>query len=393
MTKNDRRITIPELLIIALLSVGAAYLIQNHQSLSSEFREAPPPALAPETVRTEEADPAVIDWNSDMIYTELCRGIEAIEETITFPYDCTGEIFDVFHEVLADHPEYFWLTGSGSYTRKTSENGITVLFTPKILLPPEEVKARRAALETRVDDILVRAEAYGTIYDRLLFLHDLLVDDTEYDTVTAAMMFEDAMNDEISRSTGAYGCLVDRRAVCSGYAAAFQLLVQRLGIPCARVQGTETKTGAPHEWNIVELDGEWYHIDVTWDDPVFSGDPAEGYCSYDYFCVPTDEIAQTHVFEHDAIPPCTADTYGYYGINGLTLDSYDPAAADALISRQVGLDCIRLKFQDEDALAPAVEDLIERRRIFEIPAVKALNVRSLRYSTSEMGTLTVWLLP
>ena len=55
--------------------------------------------------------------------------------------------------------------------------------------------------------------------------------------------------------------------------------------------------------------------------------------------------------------------------------------------------CIRLKFPDEEALAPAVEDLIERRKIFDIPAVREQNVRSLRYTASDMGTLTVWLLP
>ena len=205
-------------------------------------------------------------------------------------------------------------------------------------------------------------------------------------------MFDEDINDAVSRSTGAYGCLVDRLAVCSGYAAAFQLLAARIGIPCMRVQGTETKTGAPHEWNVVELDGEWTHIDVTWDDPVAVGESFEGVCSYDYFCVTTDEIAQTHVFDASSVPPCESDTYSWYRVNGLTLDAYDPDAAAELIARQVG-GCIRLKFPDEEALAPAVEDLIERRKIFDIPAVREQNVRSLRYTASDMGTLTVWLLP
>ncbi|MBR4896065.1 MAG: hypothetical protein IKZ41_06530, partial [Clostridia bacterium] len=163
-------------------------------------------------------------------------------------------------------------------------------------------------------------------------------------------------------------------------------------VPCARVQGTESRTGAPHEWNIVELEGEWTHIDVTWDDPIFTGEPEEGYRSYDYFCVTTDEIARTHIFDHDAIPPCESDIYGYYKVNGLTLETYDPDAAASLISRQVG-GCIRLKFPDADALDAAEEDLIEKRRIFDIPAVRDTGVRSLRYSTSEMGTLSIWLLP
>ncbi|MBO6053068.1 MAG: hypothetical protein J6Q17_04970, partial [Clostridia bacterium] len=86
------------------------------------------------------------------------------------------------------------------------------------------------------------------------------------------------------------------------------------------------------------------------------------------------------------------DAYGYYKVNGLTLETYDPDAAAGLIARQVG-GCIRLKFPDTDTLDTAVEDLIERRRIFDIPAVRDTGVRSLRYSTSDMGTLSVWLLP
>ena len=388
MTREKRRVTFPELLVLALLAVGAAWALQ-HAVNPAEKQTPEPPA---ETVREETVLPEVIAWDEGTVREELCRAVDAEEEQISFPYDCSSVIFDVFHEILADHPEFFWLTGSGSYTRKISAESVTVVFTPEVLVSREEIGIRRRALEERAADVAARASEYGTVYERLLFLHDLLVSETEYDSATADVMFDEDINDAVSRSTGAYGCLVDRLAVCSGYAAAFQLLAARIGIPCMRVQGTETKTGAPHEWNVVELDGEWTHIDVTWDDPVAVGESFEGVCSYDYFCVTTDEIAQTHVFDASSVPPCESDTYSWYRVNGLTLDAYDPDAAAELIARQVG-GCIRLKFPDEEALAPAVEDLIERRKIFDIPAVREQNVRSLRYTASDMGTLTVWLLP
>ncbi|MCR5681275.1 MAG: hypothetical protein K6G29_02390 [Clostridiales bacterium] len=390
MTKNNRRITFPELCFLAVIAVAAAWGLQHYYK-PAETAAKDTPALSAETASTQQIY-AEIAWDEDTVRDALCRGIEAGDEKIAFPYDCSAVLFDLFHEVLADHPEYFWLTGSGSYARRTSQDGVTVVFTMDTLITPDEIVSRRAALEERVNDILTRAEAYATVYERLLFLHDLLVDDTDYDADTAAVMFEGDPTDTVSRATGAYGCLVDRLAVCSGYAAAYQLLCARLGVPCARVQGTESRTGAPHEWNIVELEGAWTHIDVTWDDPIFTGEPEEGYRSYDYFCVTTDEIARTHIFDHDAIPPCESDIYGYYKVNGLTLETYDPDAAASLIARQVG-GCIRLKFPDADTLDAAEEDLIEKRRIFDIPAVRDTGVRSLRYSTSEMGTLSIWLLP
>ena len=394
MTRH-KRITFPEVLVLALLAVLAAYLLQRYAGEEAGgFGETAERIAQTETSTAQEPPPSIA-WDEDTLIAELCRGIEDEEAAITFPYDCTGSLFDAFHRVLADHPEYFWLTGSGSYTKKISETGTTVVFTPDTLIPREEIDRRRAALQERVDEILARAEAYPTDYERLLFLHDLLVDDTDYDTETADGMTGAVTSDAVSQATGVFGCLVNRRAVCSGYAAAYQLLLARLGIPCRRVQGTETQTGEAHEWNIVCLAGDWVHVDVTWDDPVFTGDMngADGWRSYDYFCVTTDEIARTHIFEQDSIPPCVTDAYGYYQVNGLTLGEYAYDTASALISRQVGADCIRLKFPDEDALVPAVTDLIERRKIFDIPAVKSSGARSLRYSASDMGSLTVWLLP
>ena len=64
-------------------------------------------------------------------------------------------------------------------------------------------------------------------------------------------------------SFSAYGVFVEEIAVCQGYALAYKLLCDRVGIECYMV----TSDSMNHAWNIVWLDGSWYHVDATWDDP------------------------------------------------------------------------------------------------------------------------------
>lgn len=68
-----------------------------------------------------------------------------------------------------------------------------------------------------------------------------------------------------------YGFLVDGVVICLGYTRTFQLFMNLLDIKCITVEGTAYNYTADHAWNQVHLGGEWYCVDVTWDDPTISG--------------------------------------------------------------------------------------------------------------------------
>ena len=389
MSVKKKHISAGEIFFLALLSILGAFLLQR---FPPGEEEAPEPPVQAAEAEAEETRAEPVYWDEELLYETLEESLLAREPHVILPYDCTDALFDVFHRVLADHPEMFWLTGSGSYVKNINGDGVVVRFTPETLVSEEVIALREVEFAARREEVLRRLEGAGTVWEQLLLLHDLLVDETDYDTNTARLMDGEVSTDEISRSTGAYGCLVDRLAVCSGYAAAFQMLAGDLGVNVVRVQGTDLENGSPHEWNLAELDGVWYHVDVTWDDPVFTGDPAEGYRTWDYFLVTTDEITRTHRIE-DRIPPCPDSSLGWYRVNGLCLDEYDYEGASRILSLQDTDGWMILKLPGKEELERAVEDLIGNQKVFEIPAIRDTGAGSVRYVSTEAGTLSIRLEP
>lgn len=73
---------------------------------------------------------------------------------------------------------------------------------------------------------------------------------------------------------GAGGVLIHKEGVCQSYAIAFYMMAVSAGLDCKFVTGT-TKGGG-HAWNQVKVDGKWYYIDCTWDDPILNGHSGGG---------------------------------------------------------------------------------------------------------------------
>lgn len=125
--------------------------------------------------------------------------------------------------------------------------------------------------EQKVAEILNACVFEGMSQHQIaLALHDYLVLNSYYD-------------ETLTKHTG-YDLLVDGTAVCSGYAAAYQDLLSRAGISSVCVISEKMN----HGWNLVNIDGQWYHVDVTWDD---MKPDVYGYVSHDYFLLTDDEIS------------------------------------------------------------------------------------------------------
>ena len=103
-------------------------------------------------------------------------------------------------------------------------------------------------------------------------------------------------------SHNAYGALVNHKAVCDGFSNAYALIAQYFGIKCMVVEGKSSyqrNTRVEHAWNIVEYEGEYFHIDATWDTNRY--EVIKTY-SYDYFGLDDDEISVDHEWDYHKTP-------------------------------------------------------------------------------------------
>ncbi len=157
-------------------------------------------------------------------------------------------------------------------------------------------------------------------YDKELAVHDYIVENCEYGF---SLKHDDS-------EFNAYGCLVNKKAVCSGYAAATNLLLMCCGVECKIVTGeardiyAENSETERHAWNQVNVDGTWYNLDTTWDDPV----GGKSMILHEYFNINDDIMDDTHTWDKKEFEKCDSMQANYYYMKGAyisdttTLENY-----------------------------------------------------------------------
>ncbi len=93
--------------------------------------------------------------------------------------------------------------------------------------------------------------------EKIRAIHDYIIDHTEYDKLKY-----NNKNDTTYKSNTAYGVLIEGYGTCNGYADAMEIFLDKMNIINYKISNEE------HIWNLVYLDGKWYHLDLTWDDPI-----------------------------------------------------------------------------------------------------------------------------
>ena len=150
---------------------------------------------------------------------------------------------------------------------------------------------QEAEVDKKVDEIMQKLDPENkTDYEKVSAIHDYICDNVEYE----------AAADEKDIKRTAYGALIEGRAVCQGYSVSLYRLLLEAGIDNRIVFGEGVSpdgTAGAHTWNIVELYGKYYYMDITWDDSTGSRD---------YFLVPAGAGFEE---EHIAGDPYKEDTF------------------------------------------------------------------------------------
>lgn len=242
--------------------------------------------------------------SSTITYEELLAVLTMHMERLDKQFSLTinGHLPKPLHEILDDAFEqshlykafYTQHCANRSYRyRSLSKNRVKVDFTLSYRMNRTQEKD---VLE-EITGVLARitTPAMSTL-EKIVAVHDYIVRTYSYEMHTKGSPF--------AVST----FMAEKRGVCMAYALLFEKMMDMLAIPCYYVIGKADGEGdAGHAWNIVKLDGHWYHVDVTWDDIGHAFEQHE--IRYRYFLLTDDQIANNHQWDLDLYPPCTSDRF------------------------------------------------------------------------------------
>ena len=166
------------------------------------------------------------------------------------------------------------------------------------------LSTEEATFYKNLKECLDQANSKSTRIDKEKAVHDWIILHCEYDE-------ENYYNNTIPwASFNPEGVFIEGTAVCNGYALAFQLCMEILGIESKIVVGTASFNY--HAWNVVKMDdGCWYHVDVTWDDPV---PDRKGGINYQYFNITDSYMRSYGKHNFNINEKCDATQYGYWNI-------------------------------------------------------------------------------
>ncbi len=265
-----------------------------------------------------------LDANWQYIYDKLVIGCESADPEIEVDISGLNLDFSTFNEdhnflyemFYGDYPEYFWVNKGHN---GASVLGNTLTLKPSYSMTGSTLANAKSAYNAKVDE-LTKGLSGKSDYEKAKIIHDRVVDTVTYISREG--------NDQ-----NAYNALVEGKAVCNGYARAYQHLLSKVGIPARYVAGSSinptTNTPIGHAWNLVKIDGQWYYTDVTWDDQGAN-------TFYAYFNITTQQLLKDHTFDSEyesLVPTATATTANYYVKEDRVFSGYDQAKFVSLLKK------------------------------------------------------------
>lgn len=169
-------------------------------------------------------------------------------------------IIDMMTEIVAETPGLFYVGGRFSKIVDAVTGqivGLELSYADSFVsssgkIKIDKIKKVRTQINAKVKKILSQVSPNMTNLEKALVFHDYLIQNTSY---------YDGDEDYV---TSEWGVFLKGRGNCQGYSKAYGILLEKVGIPVKYADSVKMN----HMWNVIKLNGKWYHVDVTWDDPV-----------------------------------------------------------------------------------------------------------------------------
>ncbi len=287
MTTDQKRLWLTPLLLalaVALVPGPAnAAELQTAEGDASEYfsYETWSDPVSPLTADGDEVSEA-----ANLVVEKVLAAYDECADKVSFEGDdvTVGDLKAGMKLVFAN-AEYYWAASTYEMTYQPTVQGSqndsdkVKSVNLEYVIEKSQLGAVKKATEKKIDEALSWVDTDTmSDFEVAQALHDYLVRNCAYDT--------NGVDTPVTPSRTAYGALVNGTCVCQGYSLAYKLLLSRAGVPAVFVASDSMS----HSWNMVQIEGSWYHVDVTYDDPVYTSDSGERYdggfdaeVSHDYF--------------------------------------------------------------------------------------------------------------
>ena len=237
----------------------------------------------------------VVEQPTKTLYSSIYNAILNVEPQVDvsqFTKD-SKVAFATLQQIQAEHPEIYYVTNGGSTFWTSGRLELKYDFTK------DQITATNDQISQIADNVIKNnITSNMTDFEKVKAIHDYIVLNTAYDPRLAST---GTVPDESHRIDGLF---LKGYAVCDGYAKSMQYLLQKIGVDVLYIEGDSRGIG--HAWNKVKIDGVWYSLDATWDDPT---PDRKGVISYQYFLIPDSQLAKDHTWDDAAFPDATSTKY------------------------------------------------------------------------------------
>ncbi|MDQ0115191.1 transglutaminase domain-containing protein [Paenibacillus harenae] len=259
-------------LLMLVVIIAAAYSLELKLDLFPPSSEPGEPAMAAERDELGELGAQLADRFQS----------RAEHFSVTFEGDkqeLSDRLPDIVREALKQDDYVAYILDSYVYTIRSWGGRSTISM---------EARYRESVEETAVVDAAVTRALHDIIapdmndHEKTKAIHDWIVTHVEYD--------------QSLKHYTAYNAITLGNAVCQGYSLLGYKMLREAGIPVLIADGSVDS--GEHAWNMVQLDGKWYHLDLTWDDPIISGEAGDESkdhaIRYNYYLKTDEELRADH---------------------------------------------------------------------------------------------------
>lgn len=253
-------------------------------------------------------------------YHAMKTGFTALSPSFAVPKLENRELSEIFFKLRLDCPDIFYVTG---FTYRFYPGADHVELVPEYLFEKSKIKDHQKALSARVAKLVRPAQNLSPI-EKERYIHDFICQNVRYDKLKKPYSHE------------IIGPLGQGVGVCEGIAKSVKILCDALGIWCiiaiseaAPEQGIKYR----HAWNIVKLDGQFFHLDATFDNSLGQ----DGLLRYDYFNLDDARLFRDHQPVIYPVPACTCSDCFYYKENKLSFTKIEDVCKRAQMPIRKGL--------------------------------------------------------